>query len=90
MSSAHVQAAGWAQPERRTLQYWRAYASSCGSPPLARAILTLIETDPDVLLSVDDVDESLIRSWLELSPAERMEFALGTASCILDARHVER
>jgi hypothetical protein len=53
---------------------------------LARAIVALIETDPDVLLAVDDIDESLIRCWLDLSPEERMEDALGTASCILDAR----
>jgi hypothetical protein len=90
MSSAFSAAAGWTQPERRTLEYWRTYAASCGSPPLARAILALTDTDPDVLLAVDDVDESLICSWLGLSPAERMEYALGTASCILDARDVQR
>lgn len=80
----------WAQPQRRTLEQWAAYAESCGSPPLRRAILSLIQNDPEVLEAVDDVDGALIQCWLDMSPADRMRYAIGTARGISEARHVDR
>lgn len=45
---------------------------------LARLKALVHELDPDVLAAVDDVDRSLVRASLALSPLERLEasFAL--------------
>ena len=80
----------WPEPQRRTLEQWSAYAESCGSPPLRRAILSLIQNDPEVLEAVDDVDGTLIQCWLEMTPADRMRYAIETAHGISEARHVDR
>jgi hypothetical protein len=88
MPNPAVNQQGWPQPNRRGRADWEAYAASCGSAPLARAILRLLDQDSEVLEAVDDVDESLIAYWLEMTPLQRMNYAVGTARGIAKARHV--
>jgi hypothetical protein len=90
MSNASTNAQGWPEPNRRSREDWQAYAASCGSAPLARAILRLLDQDAEVWEAVDDVDESLIACWLEMTPLQRMNYAVGTARGIAEARHVGR
>jgi len=79
----------WPQPVHRTPEHWKSYAASA-PPALSRAILFLLESDPDILEAVDDIDISLIQSWMGMTPAERMDYSLNTAAGIAEARHVSR
>lgn len=63
----------------RDLAWWRTFAESCDDPHFAAAVRHLLEHDPDVLLAVDDVDTSLIDTWLSMPVEDRMRYAVGTA-----------
>ena len=42
----------------------------------------LARTDPDLVAAIDDVDRTLIDSWLRMSPWERAERCFEMASAI--------
>ena len=66
-------------PAGRDIAWWREFVEGCPDRHFAAAIRKLIDSDPDVLLAVDEVDTSLIESWAAMSVEDRIRYAVGTA-----------
>jgi len=60
------------------------------NPRIEAVLADLARCDPDVLLAVQDVDRSLIRLALEMSPLERVRSACIEAQYLSRFRRVER
>lgn len=63
---------------------------SSGVEQISAALTELAAHDPDVLLAADEVDRSLIRLTLALTPLERVRSAATSAETLARFRRVGR